>query len=279
MIKRRLRVYLLFAGFLFLAVVLAYLANFKKTSFSSDTLLWGGFGSYIGGTAGALLSFVSIVLLYETLTYQVHSNMTAQFESGFFELFKLHKEITNRIQGDVDIYIPGSATTEITKRAAGEKLFELLAIEFNKKFDASLTNIIASFDSPNDYKMRTSITRQTALDSINKEYDALFEGRESDLGHYFRSLFHLVKYVHSSKVSDKKKYVDLIQAFLTDGELYLIFYNGIGRYGREKFLPLLDDYSFFENIKSRGPIFEYHFELFYPKTYAKFIKKPKPDVL
>lgn len=69
----------------------------------------------------------------------------------------------------------------------------------------------------------------------------------------------------------------MIQAYLTDAELHCTFYNGIATYGRDKFKPLLDKYSFLENIKPKGDIFDRHFQTFYPNTYENYQGKPRPD--
>jgi oligoendopeptidase F len=77
-----------------------------------------------------------------------------------------------------------------------------------------------------------------------------------ELGHYSRHLYHIVKYVNESAVSDKKKYTDIIQAQMSDNELYATLYNAISEYRNTKFLPLLDKYGFFENIRNRGKVFD-----------------------
>ena len=105
--------------------------------------------------------------------------------------------------------------------------------------------------------------------AIEESYGVIFDGQESKLGHYFRHLYHIVKYTHESEVPNKKKYIDILQAQMSDDELYLAFYNAIYKHGREKFLPLLDEYGFFENIRSRSKNFDIHKKAFFPRTEFK----------
>lgn len=68
------------------------------------------------------------------------------------------------------------------------------------------------------------------------------------IGHYFRNLYQIVKLVDNSHVDDKKYYVNIVRAQLSSNELYLLFYNGLSSYGKEKFFPYLQKYAFFEHL-------------------------------
>lgn len=49
-------------------------------------------------------------------------------------------------------------------------------------------------------------------------------------------------------MTDAKEYIDILQAQLSNDELYLLALNGISNYGRRKMLPLVDKYSVLENF-------------------------------
>ena len=106
---------------------------------------------------------------------------------------------------------------------------------------------------------------------IDTYYNDVYKGKEAELGHYFRHLYHILKYTHESNIVTKKKYIDIVQAQMSDDELYLVFYNGISKFGKEKLQPFLEEYGFLENIRSRGKIFDLHASQFYPKTKFKYL--------
>src|SRR6202012_1732632 len=113
-------------------------------------------------------------------------------------LFRLQKEIVSRISGDIKVTIPGiSGSIQHKER---EEYFELLAREFVKNFDTTLLNMANNYTSLEDYKARSLVTKEKALVEITAAYDEIFEGKESELGHYFRSLYHLVKYVDEARI-------------------------------------------------------------------------------
>lgn len=65
-------------------------------------------------------------------------------------------------------------------------------------------------------------------------------------------------------------YIDIIQSQLSNSELYILFYNGISRYGKKRMYPLLEKYGILENvIYSDFEYFYRHQTLFYPKTSFK----------
>lgn len=58
----------------------------------------GQVGDFIGGTAGTILTAISIILLYKTLQEQRKSFNNSQIESRFFELLKFHRDNVNEIE-------------------------------------------------------------------------------------------------------------------------------------------------------------------------------------
>jgi hypothetical protein len=83
---------------------------------------------------------------------------------------------------------------------------------------------------------------------INRVYLAFYRQNEADLGHYFRTLYNLVKFVDRSEIPDKKLYTNLIRAQLSSIELALLFYNCLSDLGREKFKPLVEKYSLLKTL-------------------------------
>ncbi len=69
-----------------------------------------------------------------------------------------------------------------------------------------------------------------------------------DLGHYFRTLYHIILYVKNSEIDDPKFYTNIVRAQLCNSELVLICLNCAFGYGREKFLILVEEFELFDNL-------------------------------
>lgn len=89
------------------------------------------------------------------------------------------------------------------------------------------------------------------------------------LGHYFRNLYQIVKYVDAFDISDKKFYTNIVRAQLSSNELYLLFYNGLSHLGREKFFPLLRSYEFFEHLPAEEEVLQSEAEVYGIGAFGK----------
>jgi hypothetical protein len=83
-----------------------------------------------------------------------------------------------------------------------------------------------------------------------------------ELGHYFRNLYHLFKFVkdaESLKHSDGKieyqntrRYTSLVRATLSQFELGLLFYNCASKLGSERFKPIVEEFGLLKNFNTDG---------------------------
>ncbi|WP_187322237.1 putative phage abortive infection protein [Serratia marcescens] len=99
---------------------------------------------------------------------------------------------------------------------------------------------------------RMVLTQDELLElySIQFMYDPFWKRYRSDLGHYFRFLFNLIKYVDNADINDEEKYryVKIVRAQLTDYEIVIIFYNALSTMSFEKFKPLIEKYTLLNNL-------------------------------
>jgi len=79
-------------------------------------------------------------------------------------------------------------------------------------------------------------------------WDKTYFKYRNDLGHYFRFLYHIVKYVDSTDGIDKYFYVRLVRASLSDSEIFLLALNCLYGEGREKFKCFIERYALLHNI-------------------------------
>jgi len=87
-------------------------------------------------------------------------------------------------------------------------------------------------------------------------YARFYEKHAPELGHYFRTLFNLFKFVGKSTFDETEKrfYTNLIRAQLSDAEAMLLFLNGLSDKG-EKFKPYLERYSVLKNVDRNHELF------------------------
>lgn len=88
------------------------------------------------------------------------------------------------------------------------------------------------------------------LNVIGYSYETFMKMFRDELGHYFRFIYNIFKFIDESIVSedDKIKYSKIIRAQLSDYELIIIFYNCLTWRGCESFKTLVEKYNIFDNI-------------------------------
>lgn len=142
----------------------------------------------------------------EQLRLQVDTLNKQTFENTFFHLLSLHHEIVNGMDRTIEVGNPfgGGATSERT--STGRDCFA----EFYRCFKDSFAGGHQWSPDP-----KTNIN-EGYLHCYRKELQA-------DVGHYFRNLYNIVKFVDLSDVQDKQFYVNLVRAQLSSDELLLLF--------------------------------------------------------
>lgn len=167
------------------------------------------------------------------------------FEDTFFQLLRLHNDILNAI----DLTRKSGPAIDTTRGRDCIKVFyQRFKSDFAKHKEMSQTG--------------------SELERINAAYKDFSRENLSEIGHYFRTLYNIVKFVDRSNVADKRFYTNLIRAQLSSYELALLFYNCLSDLGREKFKPLVEEYSLLKNLP-KGLLLnqQSHAPLFNEKAY------------
>lgn len=256
-------------------VILPYICFFSELDYADDPGDFGTFGDYVGGAFGALTGLISVAFLYVTYTkqmemYKVQKEQidVQQFDSNFFQLLQGFRSIVSTMQVTYD-----------------ECLFrtkEFRGLEFMSKVRDQLSNQLEQLHKKKGENWFVELNSIRLRKDVHKIYQPIFEQYAAELGHYFRSLYHLLQYVDEkcpTSVS-KKMYIDIVQSQMSTDELYLLCINGISNYGRQKLQPLLDHYSFLENLViDTDPVANSLLYIFYPSTKPKNINGIKPNVI
>ena len=192
---------------------------------------WGEFGDYLGGVLNPGLALIAIVILLRTLhlqrtefqlqrialAEQAKSLRVQNFERAFFEMIRLHHNIVN----DLELRKDGDVTV------SGRDCFRTFCVRFDNCLKAKQAS------SP--------------LERIELAYDDFHKDNQSKVGHYFRNLYRIMKFVDEADVTRKKRYTGILRAQLSSYELSLMFHGTLHRVGK-KLRPLVEKYSMFDNV-------------------------------
>ncbi len=85
-------------------------------------------------------------------------------------------------------------------------------------------------------------------ESDRKNYNEVYLRNRDDLGHYFRTIYHIVRLIDEVGVEEKVLYIRLLRASLSNSEVVLLALNCVYGEGREKFKPLIDRHALLHNI-------------------------------
>lgn len=205
-------------------ILAGYGLTFITTNFGPS----GAFGDSFG-PLGAFMAAIAAIGAWQTvldqrktleITRSQETSLAAEvakrdFESTFFNLMRTFE----RIVAQIDV-------GTVFSRKTGKDSFRLFAKQVRKGKQI------------NDYNFSNS-------------YSFVFIRHESDLAHYFRTLFNIVKFVDQSKSIDRYLYLKLLRATLSEQELVLLALNGLYHdEGRLQFKPLIEKYALLNNISA-----------------------------
>lgn len=163
------------------------------------------------------------------------------FESTFFQLLRLHHDIINGI----DLFRSRDGMT-----IKGRDCFKVFYERFERKLAENKQNY----------------SGKTGKDRINNTYCDFYKCHQSEVGHYFRNLYNIIKLIENSDLEDKKLYTNLVRAQLSSFELALLFYNALSDKGVEKFKPLIEKYSLLKTLPADKLLLEEDHLFLYAKS-------------
>jgi hypothetical protein len=176
----------------------------------------------------------------EALEAQVLAASQQRFDSIFFQMVGLHHEIVNGIN-----IVTGKTTF------VGRQALTLVQSRVIRDLSAVPQDELAVNDL-------ARLSEQVA--EVRHAYREVYDRHETILGHYFRNLYRIFKYVDEADVADKASYIGILRAQLSVSELCLVFYNLFDQ-GYDKFLPLCERYQFLQNLPASELASPVHAEL------------------
>jgi Putative phage abortive infection protein len=263
-VKDTFAFWLIGVGVLFLIITATFFLWNELTSFSSslkiDDSKFGSFGSLLSGLVGTLWALAGVILFYVALTEQRRDIQTNR-ESFLLQTEALRLQIkefeaqTKELEQTRKVYSEQSATQ--SSQRFENTFFQLLTLHHNIVNSMSLRNSKEEVDTTGRDCFRTfNIKFKHIWNPIKIESEAkvvtvymqIFDDNVDTLGHYFRNLYHIFKFVDKSDVTDKKFYAGLVRAQLSSFELLFLVYNCLSENGLEKFKPLVEKYAVLKNL-------------------------------
>ncbi|TBV26846.1 hypothetical protein DMZ43_07205 [Meridianimaribacter sp. CL38] len=274
------------AGFLFLLVISVWYFSWQyidksilsKEDGLSDIEARGLFGDKFGAINAlfSALAFAGIIFtiflqkrelklqreeMKETRGEFIKQNETLihqKFENTFFQLLKL----LNTNIDSIDLRDKRSGIVKNTGRDCFKEIYKYWINSIKREINK---------EDNNDKKIN-NVSIDKALIVFSEIYDQF----KSDLSHYFRTLYHIIKFIDQSGIDDKKQYISIMRAQLSSYEQTLLFYNCLHSNGSEKFKPLIEKYSLLKNIDkdliiNKNHLNEYHTDAYGRNTSVKAI--------
>ena len=176
----------------------------------------------------------------EQLQAQAETLKKQTLENTLFQLLRLHQEILQAVR----LY-------RGTERR-GREAIAGIAKEFLDGYN----------ESPD---------MESAGDQIRTAYKTFHHKFQSYIGHYFRNLYQILRFINDSQAreEDKKLYGRLVRAQLSSDELFLLFYNCLSEVGIEKFKPLVEKFEMLQHVPKESLILPEHIELYNQRDFGE----------
>ncbi len=214
------------------------------------------YGSFVGGAVSSFWSLAGLFFIYVAFLGQRQQLLIQQLEIKFSQVEL--KSTRLELEGQKNQMIEQNIT--LKQQRFENTFFQLLGIH---------ANIVASMDlrSINDKSLVVSegrdcfnifykrlrgqiISPRTATVEVTiNGYNTFYEANQNNIGHYFRNLYHIMKFIENSSI-EKKTYTNFVRAQLSSHELTFLFYNCLSNHGNKKFKPLIEKYALLKNMNS-----------------------------
>lgn len=195
---------------------------------------------------------------------QTDSVNRQNFETSFFQLLSNHNQILLGMR-DVEL---SKGFTAAEQETTGRDCF--------KRWYQSFTTDLWGFElaRADDGEM---IIKKAPKD-VSEKYVSFYEAHQGELGHYFRNLYHVIKFVNESdalkdpdakiEYENRRRYTSLVRATLSQFELALLFYNCVSPLGNEKFKPLVEKFGLLKNLDTNSLQKPEDEKLYDPKAFG-----------
>lgn len=272
----------------FLGVIIFIWEETFSTHEQINSEKFSQFGDLIGGIIGSIWSLSGVILFYVALTEQrkdiqinretLETQVIAmkqqirefelqrveleetrkvfqeqsvtlknqRFENTLFQLLSLHHELVDKFSFSVGGFM---STRHLEKREVLTHAFTTLNARLIYVNSENENNIYGELISVPKLP-KNIIDAELKLEIAYKTF--YFEDYKQVLSHYFRNIYHVFKFIFTSKLipqEEKQYYASIVRAQLSSDELFLILYNALQvGLGYPNFLFLIKEFDIMQNF-------------------------------
>lgn len=225
---------ILFLGTFFFIFKWQHVIELFNKDYVVDNELLGTYGDFVGGVLGTIFALLSTLIMVKTFIQQrkVTEKNKEQIENQrfndlFFELLRLYQTEINGLCSTVPL-------GDKVKEYKNKDFFDFKKHELQNKFSSS-----------------TSYYRNIRI-ALN-DYMYFYIENKTKVSTCYRTLYRIYDLIDNSQLDElnKKNYLKIIRAQLTESELFFIRYNCLTYYG-EKFIDYINKY----NVLKHLPLFD-----------------------
>jgi len=265
-------------GITFFAVIY-YICKNNETGYGLNLL-----GDFMAGTVSSIWSLAGLFFIYVAFLGQKQQLLNQQLEIMFSQLEVKYTRL--ELAGQKREMATQNKT--LKQQKIENTFFQLLTL-FNSIVDSldlrrktSTSEVISTgrdcfeifydrlynFAKDKTYP-RTNDLENLSIDKAIDAYEELYDQEKSDMSHYYRTIYHIFKFIDKSDIENKKQYISIARAQLSSFEQILIFYNCLHPNGIEKFKPLIEKYTIFKNIDYSLLLSQKHLKEYKKEAYEK----------
>jgi hypothetical protein len=273
-------------GFVFTGFIVAIISSiYFIYSTDGKTFELNLLGDFLSGSVASIWSLAGLFFIYVAFLGQKQQLLNQQLEIMYSQLEYKHTRLeliaqkkemklqneTLRIQKFENTFFQMLNLFNDTVNSLNLKEYEKVTHSGRQCFMQFYNFFTTELYFIDDENKRRKEIKSCTLEQTIKAFNTFYFGRKSDLSHYFRTLYHLIKFIDKSNISDKNQYISITRAQLSSFEQSLLFYNCLHSNGKEKFKPLIEKYCLFKNIDISLIINREHFKEYNKSAFVKDI--------
>ena len=212
-------------------------------TYGSLTALFTGL-AFAGLVYTILLQKLQLIEAEKEQAAQRNDSRQQRIENTFFQL--LHS--LNQIIDSTEITAPDSE--QVKSRACFAYMFNELRI--SHLMDPQYDNL-------------------TGTPKLEAAYAAFYAKFQNNLGHYYRTMYNIFKFIDRPEVENGEFYARLVRAQLSSQQLLLLFYNCLVEVG-DGFKPFVEKYALLKHIPEELVADKALLSLYSPTAYGRQAK-------
>ncbi|MDM0015096.1 putative phage abortive infection protein [Variovorax sp. J22P168] len=224
-------------------------ARFAGPTASADLMAAGQSGDLFGGF-NALFASLAFVAASGALIFQASAMRAAQrqlalqaFEPLFLHLMEIHERIAQTVRIEMDFL----------DYENGQFYQRVVALE---KAAATIAFELPTYNWFVGLRLQTIVSNEHRAKRLGEFYEGIYtdSSNEHALGPYFRSLYHIFKFIKNADLpyAQKVSYSNIARSTLGKGHLLLLALNCLSKYGGG-FKPLVEEFGLLKHIAEHEP--------------------------